>query len=166
MSFFILLLSSISVRYITAEIVALTLFEDWIARFGSPLYATTDQGRQFESLLFQLLLYKNDVTKIRIVHERWHRTLKASIMAIEGSDELSLVFDQMITSLRLRHRPFTKTSFWFLFSGFNLKSWKLTMRNLCSNFNVPCCQFLFFQLKISSQHQTFVHNNLHLCKHN
>jgi len=38
-----------------AVTVARAFYEGWIARFGTPLRVTTDQGRQFESQLFRQL---------------------------------------------------------------------------------------------------------------
>lgn len=40
---------------ITAEIIANVLVKEWIARFGTPVTITSDQGRQFESHLFKEL---------------------------------------------------------------------------------------------------------------
>jgi cleavage and polyadenylation specificity factor subunit 1 len=63
---------------------------EWVARFGAPAKITTDQGRQFESNLFKELAAKIGAKKIRTnaYHpsangkiERWHRSLKAAIMA-------------------------------------------------------------------------------------
>lgn len=75
---------------ITAEKVAQVIYEHWIARFGCPLTITTDQGRQFESQLF------NDLTRllgIKKIHttafhaqangkiEIFHKALKTSLRA-------------------------------------------------------------------------------------
>ena len=38
-----------------AATIARAFYEGWIARFGTPLRVTTDQGRQFESQLFRHL---------------------------------------------------------------------------------------------------------------
>lgn len=77
---------------ISAETVTRTLYRDWIARFGVPINITTDQGRQFESKLFYSLakvLGANKYTTTAYhpqsngMIERWHRALKASIIACE-----------------------------------------------------------------------------------
>lgn len=78
------------IRDITAETVAKIIYEGWITRYGCPIRLTSDQGRQFESHLFIDLLKYLGVHKVRTtsyhpqangIVERWHRTLKASLMA-------------------------------------------------------------------------------------
>lgn len=75
---------------ITAESVARAFYEVWISRFGCPQTLTTDQGRQFTSNLFKAL---TDLCGVQLRHttayhpaangmiERFHRTMKAAIMA-------------------------------------------------------------------------------------
>lgn len=80
---------AIPLTEITAQSVSRKLIEVWISRFGVPLRITTDQGRQFESYLFCELMHLLGIDHLRTtayhpqangIIERWHRTLKASIM--------------------------------------------------------------------------------------
>lgn len=72
----------------TAETIAFTFYEQWIARFGIPLRITTDQGRQFESNLFRDLNRLLGIKHLRTTAyhpaangliERYHRVLKSAI---------------------------------------------------------------------------------------
>jgi len=80
----------IPIRNIEAKTIAKRFYETWIARFGIPLRLTTDQGRQFESQLFQELTQILGIAKIRTTPyhpqangkiERFHRTLKTALTA-------------------------------------------------------------------------------------
>lgn len=73
----------------TAETTARAFFEGWIARFGSPLYLVTDQGRNFMSCLFHevssiLGIELRNTTSYHPsgngIIERQHRTLTAALM--------------------------------------------------------------------------------------
>lgn len=81
---------AIPVSDISAETTARVLYDNWIARFGCPLRITTDQGRQFESALFEKLTKKLGISRLRTtayhpqsngIVERWHRSLKAALIA-------------------------------------------------------------------------------------
>lgn len=81
---------AIPISNIQADTVARVVYEQWICRFGCPLRITTDQGRQFESALFNELMKKLGITRLRTTAyhpqangqvERWHRSLKAALMA-------------------------------------------------------------------------------------
>ncbi|GFT36586.1 integrase catalytic domain-containing protein [Trichonephila clavipes] len=78
---------------IRAETIAGNILKGWISRFGTPLVITTDQGTQFEAQLFRELskLIGFKCNKTTTYHpqangciERWHRTLKVSIMCHEN----------------------------------------------------------------------------------
>lgn len=49
--------TSMSVENITAETVPDVMFRAWIKRYGCPVEAHSDQGRQYESTLFLVLSY-------------------------------------------------------------------------------------------------------------
>lgn len=75
---------------ITADTVAKAIYNNWITRFGCPIRITSDQGRQFESNLFNELLKMLGIERIRTTPyhpqsngmiERWHRSLKAALTA-------------------------------------------------------------------------------------
>jgi cleavage and polyadenylation specificity factor subunit 1 len=79
----------IPIPNITADTVARALLTGWIFRFSCPQTITTDQGRQFESQLFQSLARVFGIQLLRTTAhhpaanglvERFHRTLKAAIM--------------------------------------------------------------------------------------
>lgn len=78
---------------IDAETIARTFYGGWIARFGTPLRITTDQGRQFESTLFNQLASLTGSKHLRTTAyhpqangmvERFHRHLKGAIRCHQG----------------------------------------------------------------------------------
>ncbi len=85
---------------ISAEAVSKIFLNTWVSRFGAPLRVTTDQGRQFEADLFNKLLGMFGTKRIRTTPyhpqangriERWHRTLKAAIMAYSKEDWVEIL---------------------------------------------------------------------------
>lgn len=102
------------IKEMTAEVVAKTLYEGWISRFGCPVKLTSDQGRQFESNLFRQLMLLMGIKKSRTTPyhpqcngtvERWHRSLKTAITARLSNkswvDELATVMLGLRTTIRL-----------------------------------------------------------------
>ena len=95
-----------------AETCARALMSGWIAHYGIPLIITSDQGRQFESHLFQSLCRLLGARRVRTVAfhpesnglvERMHRSLKTAIKAREESnwvDSLPLVLLGLRTAFK------------------------------------------------------------------
>lgn len=94
---------------ITAERVAHTFYSGWISRYGCPAILTTDQGRQFESDLFNKLMQRMGVHRIRTTAyhpqangmiERWHRTLKTALTTKLNSTNWSRELPTVLLGLR------------------------------------------------------------------
>jgi len=92
--------------------VVRAFYEGWIARFGTPLRITTDQGRQFKSQLFRQLsaLYGVAHLKTTAYHpaangmiERLHRQLKAAIKCHE-KDQWTKVLPTVLLGIRAAWR--------------------------------------------------------------
>ena len=84
---------AIPVKDIEAVTIARSFVKDWISRFGIPAKITTDQGRQFESKLFEELTQIVGTKHLRTTAyhpaangmvERLHRQLKAAIKCYEN----------------------------------------------------------------------------------
>ncbi|PIK44770.1 hypothetical protein BSL78_18375 [Apostichopus japonicus] len=80
-----------------AETVARLLVEQFICRYGVPDELHTDQGRQFESELFQHMCRLLDINKTRTTPfhpqsdgmvERFNRTLAEMLSAVVAKDQL------------------------------------------------------------------------------
>ena len=98
------------VSNITAETVSHALLSTWVSRFGVPLFLITDQGRQFESALFQHLSKITGFQRLRTspyhpegngMIERFHRTLKTALTARKQDWLISLP----LVELSLRSIP-------------------------------------------------------------
>lgn len=94
---------------IQAETVARAFIDHWISRFGCPLRLTTDQGRQFESHLFRQLSALLGIERIRTTPyhpqangqvERFHRTLKAALMARDAQHNWTKQLPIVLLGLR------------------------------------------------------------------
>lgn len=100
----------------TAETCANAFVRHWVSRFGTPKVLTSDQGRQFESELFQHLLQAIGTKFIRTTGyhpqsngliENWHRTLGASLRCHDKTwyQALPMVLLGLRTAIRGNHSP-------------------------------------------------------------
>ena len=90
---------------IRAETVADSFFSGWIARYGTPATITTDRGAQFESKLLDNLCNQFGIIRNRTTSyhpqsngmvERFHRQLKAAIMAHESPDPWTITLPAVL----------------------------------------------------------------------
>lgn len=103
---------AIPIRDQTAETIAKALHRHWFSQYGVPSRITTDQGRQFESDLFNELTRIIGCKHLRTTAyhpqsngliERWHRTLKSAIMCQE-TPSWSDVLPTILLGLRTTHK--------------------------------------------------------------
>ena len=94
---------------IRAETVADAFFSGWVARFGTPATITTNRGAQFESRLWETLCNQFGITRNRTTNyypqsnsmvERFHRQLKAAIVAHESPNPWTTTLLAVLLSIR------------------------------------------------------------------
>ena len=90
---------------IRAEMVADAFFSGWIARYGTPATITTDRGAHLESKLWDNLCNQFGIIRNRTTSyhpqsngmvERFHRQLKAAIMAHESPNPWSITLPAVL----------------------------------------------------------------------
>ena len=90
---------------IRTETVADAFFSGWIARYGTPATITTDRGAQFESKLWDSLCNQFGIIRNRTTSyhpqsngmvERFHRQLKAAIMAHESPNPWTITLPAVL----------------------------------------------------------------------
>ena len=83
---------------IRAETVADAFFSGWIARYGTPATITTDRGAQFESKLWDSLCNQFGINHPQSNGkvERFHRQLKAAIMAHESPNPWTITLPAVL----------------------------------------------------------------------
>ncbi|XP_045462224.1 uncharacterized protein LOC123672239 [Harmonia axyridis] len=101
-----------------ASTIAKEFYTNWIARFGTPLRITTDQGRQFESSLFNELCKLTGTNHIRTTAyhpaangmvERIHRQLKAAIKC-HNNDRWTETLPSVLLGMRAAWRDDMKAT--------------------------------------------------------
>ena len=94
---------------IRAETFADAFFSGWIARYGTPATITTDRGAQFESKLWDNLYNQFGIIRNRTTSyhpqsngmvERFHRQLKAAIMADESPNPWTIRLPAVLLGVR------------------------------------------------------------------
>ena len=91
------------------DIRAKTVFSGWIARYGTPATITTDRGAQFASKLWDSLCNQFGIIRNRTTSyhpqsngmvERFHRQLKAAIMAHESPNPWTITLPAVLLGVR------------------------------------------------------------------
>ena len=94
---------------IRAETVADAFFSGWIARYGTPATITNDRGAQFESKFWDSLCNQFGIIRNRTtsyhpqsngIVERFHRQLKAAIMAHESPNPWTITLPAVLLGVR------------------------------------------------------------------
>lgn len=100
-----------------ARTVATILVQEFVCRYGVPRELHTDQGRQFESALFQEMCRLLDIEKTRTTSfhpqsdgmvERFNRTLKDMLAAVVAPDQKD--WDTWLPYLMMAYRSAVHTS--------------------------------------------------------
>ena len=91
------------------ETIANAFFSGWVARFGTPATITMDRGAQFESRLWDTLCNQFGITRNRTTSyhpqsngmvERFHRQLKAALMAHESPNPWTTTLQAVLLGIR------------------------------------------------------------------
>ena len=102
---------ALPIRVHTAPVVAKVLMDHVFSRFGMPKRLLSDQGKEFESELFQELCKRMDIEKIRTTAykpstngcvERFHRTLNSMIGKVVHSNHRD--WDERLPSIMAAYR--------------------------------------------------------------
>ncbi|XP_049312212.1 uncharacterized protein LOC125778460 [Bactrocera dorsalis] len=172
----------VPLKDISANTITTSFYSAWISRFGSPKTITTDQGSQFESAIFQALTKMVGAHKIRTsayhpasngMIERWHRTLKASLMC-NRQTPWPLLLPTVMLGLRCSHKEDIGASPAEMLYGTNLRLPGEFFDSGDGSYNpqefISKFREYIQQLKPSSPvyHNStrfFINKNLHDCSH-
>lgn len=120
---------AVAIPDISAHTIAETFYTHWITRFGCPSVITTDQGRQFESLLFKSLSHFLGIKRTRSspyhpqangIIEEFHRPLKAALKAY-NTDQWSAALPTILLGFRTAFKEDIKATTADLVYGTSLR---------------------------------------------
>lgn len=109
---------AISITKTSANTIATNLLTAWIARFEASETITTDQGSQFESIIFETFAQLIGARRIRTTAyhpqsnrmiERWHRSLKTAIRC-HTTPDWTEILPLVLLGLRTSFKDDIKTS--------------------------------------------------------
>lgn len=168
---------------ITAETVSNIIFKGWISRFGCPVKITSDQGRQFESEIFRKLAQLMGIEKIRStpyhpqsngILERWHRTLKAALIARNSGENWTKELPSVLLGLRTCLRDDTGISAAEMVYGssirlpgdfFNPSNLRIDYHDLLRQLRDSIAKNVSTPKRSPSNNSIFVHPELSSCSH-
>lgn len=173
---------AVPMKEMTANTVARHFFTDWIARYGSPKTITTDQGSQFESVLFAAMTQLVGTKRIRTTAyhpaanglvERWHRALKAAIMCHHTTAWVAIL-PTVLLGLRTCFKEDLKgsTAEYMFGTTLRIPGEFFTHEELPSDPNIFIEEFRIHMRNLkpapASHHcktKTFCHKDLYTCSH-
>ena len=170
---------------ISTDTVARAFITTWVSRFGVPLSLTSDRGSQFESSVWGKVMTLLGIRRFRTASyhpqanatvERFHRQLKASLMATDQPrEEWSSALPLVLLGIRASLKQDLHRSSAELVYGTTLR---LPGELLCSSPDTPSCSIQDFSTSL--QHymaslqpvqprtlpkKTFVSQDLQACSH-
>lgn len=173
---------AIPIKDQTAETIALALHTHWFSKYGVPARITTDQGRQFESGLFNELARIVGCKHLRTtsyhpqsngIIERWHRSLKAAIMCHE-TPSWAEILPTVLLGLRTTYKEDIGASPAEMLYGqtlrlpgeyFNDSPAEVSPHEFISKFREQMKSLRSTQTDHHDKQQTFVHPALSTCSH-
>ena len=167
---------------ITAETIARTLYAGWFARFGIPQTISSDQGRQFESSLFQNLTILFGIKHKRTTPfhpqangkiERFHRSLKSALKCCD-SNKWTIALPTVLLGLRSSIiEGINKTPAEYVYGTalklpgefFGSETKDIDPTTIVGKLQADLRQLQPAPIRHNTNNQIFIHPHLHACSH-